>query len=337
MMVVRPCRASDLAGVEKVVTQNVARISSVPHNRDKLSERIDHSIRSFAQDASVEGMEFYLFVLEDPETGEIRGTSGIAASAGNGQPFFNYRLDDLIHSSQQLNVHQKVPVLYLSHALTGKTQLSSFAIESGLHGTEAFSLLSRARLLFIKQHREKFGDEVIVELQGVVDENGDSPFWDSLGRHFFAMDYATIEQYQGIKSRSFITEMMPPHPIYVPLLSEAARQVLGQPDSSAEETCRLLYREGFKPGEFVDIFDGGPTLSAPLEQLQTIVNARTKSVKPTESSMGLRYLVSNPSFDEFRCTLGQLTDGIGDTLRLNSQVVSQLGLEDGDEVHYVAV
>lgn len=337
MMVVRPCRASDLAGIEKVVTQNVARISSVSHNRDKLSEHIDHSMRSFAQEPGVEGTEFYLFVLEDLETGEIRGTSGIAASAGNGHPFFNYRLDELIHSSQQLDVHQKVPVLYLSHALTGKTQLSSFAIDAELHDSDAFSLLSRARLLFVKQFREKFGDDIIVELQGVVDEQGDSPFWDSLGRHFFAMDYATIEHYQGIKNRSFITEMMPPHPIYVPLLTAEARQVMGQPDNSADATCRLLYREGFKPSEFVDIFDGGPTLIAGLEQLQTVANARSKQVKCTDSSMGLRYLVSNHAFDDFRCTLGQLTDGVGDTLRLNRQVVSALGIEEGEDVDYVAV
>jgi arginine N-succinyltransferase len=36
-------------------------------------------------------------------------------------------------------------------------------------------LLARSRYLFIKQHRKRFGDRVLAELRGVIDEAGGSP------------------------------------------------------------------------------------------------------------------------------------------------------------------
>ena len=55
---------------------------------------------------------------------------------------------------------------------------------------------------------------------------------------------------------------MPPHPIYVTLLSEAAQEAIAQPHDGAMETFRLLQREGYRVGQHIDIFDGGPVLEA---------------------------------------------------------------------------
>lgn len=334
MMLVRPCRAEDLAGIENVVHHNRSRVSSLPLNRDKLSERIDHSLRSFEQDTDTEHRELFLFVMEDTESGEIVGTAGINRNNDKRSPFYNYRLDELIHSSPKLGIHTAVPVMYLTHELTGTTVLSSFAIQDKYRDTEYFDLLARSRLVFMRQFREQFSDQLAVELQGVLNDNDESAFWDSLGRHFFDMDFATADYYSGIKSRTFIAEMMPQHPIYVPLLSEAAQEVLGEADPRTEHTSTLLFKEGFKKSKYVDIFDGGPTLLADLDRLRTVSQVQRKQIRCSEIHTGLKYLVANQSFDDFRCTLGQLTDGIGDILRIDAAVADVLRLSDGDSTSF---
>src|SRR3546814_11892990 len=46
-------------------------------------------------------------------------------------------------------------------------------------------LLARSRYLFIAMHRRRFGEEVMAELRGRLDEKGSSPFWEGLGEKCF--------------------------------------------------------------------------------------------------------------------------------------------------------
>lgn len=38
--------------------------------------------------------------------------------------------------------------------------------------------------------RERFNEKVVAEMRGVIDEQGYSPFWESLGKRFFAMEFS---------------------------------------------------------------------------------------------------------------------------------------------------
>ena len=44
---------------------------------------------------------------------------------------------------------------------------------------------ARSRYLFIAMHRKRFGDKILAELRGVIDERGGSPFWDGVAGRFF--------------------------------------------------------------------------------------------------------------------------------------------------------
>jgi arginine N-succinyltransferase len=337
MWIVRPARHDDLAGIEKLATGHGARVSTLPQSRDKLSEKIDHSLRSLAGDPALADRERFLFVLEDTETGGIHGTAGIDARAGNGQPFYNYRRDELIHASHELGVSCNAAILYPTHEMTGCTLLCSFTIDSELRETAALELLSRSRFLFLARHRERFTDQVVVEIQGVQTEEGNAPFWDSLGRHFFNMDFATADYYSGVKSKTFIAELMPPNPIYVTLLTEAAQAAIGTPHEAAEATCHLLEREGFRIGKHVDIFDGGPVLEAHTDSLATITRRRTNTIRRGEGNRGVKYLVANGESEDFRCVLANISDGLGDVIRLNTDVADLVRVEDGDDLVLVAL
>jgi arginine N-succinyltransferase len=332
---VRPVRLEDLKQIQAMAEKNGARLSTLPQNEEFLESRIRTSIASFA--GTEKGKQRFLFVLESAKDGHVAGISGIDAYAGNGAPFYNYRRDELIHASSQLSIHNPVPVLYLSHELTGCTLLCSLMIEPELMASPWLGLLSRARMMFISQFRDLFNQRIIVEIQGVQDEHQGSAFWDSLGRHFFGMDFDEADRLSSTLSRTFIAELMPVHPIYVPLLTMEAQQVLGQPKPEAQINCQLLYREGFTLSNLVDIFDGGPTLVAETNKLNTVKARQCKYVKygqKTENLMGVQYIVSNLDKQNFKCSLTSLTDGMGNLLRVDPTLAEALAIREGDLIAY---
>ena len=342
MIVVRPASFIDVPGIEKLMMANAVRVTTLPSDRDKLSELINQSTQAFNGELDKGNGEgaanaTFLFVMEDVESGAILGVSGLDSCAGAGYPFFHYRMEDLIHASHHLGVNNKIPVLYLSHELTGSTVLRSFAVDEEIRETELFELLARARFMFMAMFRERFSEQVCVEIQGRLDENDDSPFWNSVGKHFFDIDFSTADYYVGVKSKTFIAELMPQHPIYVPLLSEQARAVMNEEHDATTHTCQLLYREGFSKSRYIDIFDGGPVLTANTKDIATVAKLKSKEVKVSELVGGLKYLICNGQLHDFRCAVGNLVDGIGDTVRVDEPVAKALNIEDGDAVGYAAL
>ena len=334
MWLVRPAQPDDLDQILAIAGAQSARLSStLPKQSDALAYKIEQSLASFAGKISAEDAPpRFLFVLENTETGEIAGTAGIDARAGNGQPFYSYRRDALIHASHELGVSRRVEVLYPSHFLTDVTLLCSFSIRTELRGSEAFELLSRARILFIADHREWFTQRVAVEIQGVQLDDGSVPFWDSLGRHFFDMDFETADQYSAQLSKTFIAELMPPNPIYVTLLSEAAQKALGQPHELTVPNFELLQREGFQPGCYLDIFDAGPVLEARTDSLRTLVTSHPKPLHAANHDLGETCLIAAGEGVQFRCTLTPVAETLEDTLKVPVNTWKVLNKTAGDRV-----
>lgn len=334
MLVVRPSQFSDLAGIERLLDDTDARVTTLPKDRDKLSEHISTSDDAFKTGIDSDGPASFLFVLEETDSKAVIGTSGIDSEAGNGYPFFNYRLDEVVHASHHLNISRKVPVLFLSHELTGRTLLRSFTLDPELSDTDAFDLLSRARLMYMALNPERFHKEIIVEIQGIFDDKGICPFWDAVGRQFFDLDFLTADYYCAVKSKTFMSELIPQHPVYVPLLPPEAAGNIAQNHAAANRICQLLYREGFHKSKFIDPFDGGPVLKGQLQYTYTYSNIRFKKARPSEVIGGMKYLISNQSATDFRCAITTLVDGIGDTIRIPLDAAEALNIQEGDAIAY---
>ncbi|GAA0843817.1 arginine/ornithine succinyltransferase subunit alpha [Marinobacter szutsaonensis] len=334
MWLVRPATPADLEPILEIAGTQGARMSStLPKQKEALASKIRHSLHSFAGKTSdEEEPPRFLFVLENTETGEILGTAGIDTRAGNGQPFYNYRRDALIHASHELGVSRRVEVLYPSHGLTDQSLLCSFAIKPELLNTDAFELLSRARLMFIAEHRAWFNARMVVEIQGVQEDDGSVPFWDSLGRHFFNMDFQTADQYSGTLSKTFIAELMPPNPIYVTLLSPKAQEALGQPNKLTVPNLELLQREGFHAGCYLDIFDAGPVLEARTDGLRTLVTSTRKELHGSHEDAGETCLIAAGEGDQFRCTVTPVAETLEDKLKVPVRTWQVLNKNAGDTV-----
>ncbi|MFI8479472.1 arginine/ornithine succinyltransferase subunit alpha [Pseudomonas sp. NPDC078700] len=339
MLVMRPAQMADLAEVQRLAADSPVGVTSLPDDVGRLSDKIEASEASFAAEVSFNGEESYFFVLEDTETGRLVGCSGIMASTGYSEPFYSFRNETFVHNSRELKIHNKTHVLSLCHDLTGNSLLTSFYVERPLVSTVFAELNSRARLLFVATHPERFADAVVVEIVGHSDESGDSPFWDAVGRNFFDMNYAEAERLCGLKSRTFLAELMPHYPIYVPLLPDTAQEAMGQVHPRAQITFDILMREGFETDHYIDIFDGGPTLHARTSGIRTIAQSRMVPVLLGEHIQGggRMYLVSNGQLQDFRAIVVELDWVPGRPVTLDLQTAEALGVGEGVSVRLVAI
>ena len=207
MLVLRPVEQTDLTQLQQLARDSLVGVTSLPDDSERLREKIAGSCASFASDATAHGPENYFFVLEDLDNHRLVGCSEILATAGYDEPFYSLRNRHFTSASRELNIEHGVPALSLCHDLNDHTLLRGFHIDAALVRTPFSELLSRARLLFIAAHAQRFADAVITEIVGYSDENGHSPFWDALGKHFFDLPYVEAERLCGMQSRAFLAEL----------------------------------------------------------------------------------------------------------------------------------
>jgi arginine N-succinyltransferase len=124
------------------------------------------------------------------------------------------------------------------------------------------------------------------------------------------MGYPQAEAVIGGRSKSFIADLMPPSPVYVALLPEAAQWALGQLHPVGEIPFGILQDEGFDADSYVDIFDGGPTVEAPLSALRSVRAARrVQLASDTEGGVPRRWhLLVQASRPQFAAVLAELPE-----------------------------
>lgn len=269
----RPVAEDDLDALQQLAAGAAPGIGSLRNDREGLARRIEQSLQGFAtEDEDTSGEETYLFVLQQGDSGPggpLLGCAGISARAGYGSRFCSYRNEFVVASSAALGLTQRTHTLHLCHDLTGSTLLTAFYLVPGAPEA-AGQLLSRARLLFLALHAQRFSERVVAEFPGLLHADGSSPFWDAVGRRFFGMDYPQAEAVAGGRSKAFIVDLMPQSPLYVPLLPEAAQSAIGQLHPDGQLPFQILLDEGFDADSYIDIFDGGPTAEGRLQALRSV-------------------------------------------------------------------
>src|SRR5690606_7738327 len=125
--------------------------------------------------------ELFLLVLENLKTGEVRGTSQLFTRVGQSWPFYSYRLTTLTQHSRELQRTVRAELLSLTTELEGSSEVGGLFLHPSERAGGLGLLLARSRYLFIAAHRARFGDRILAELRGIIDERGGSPFWDAIG------------------------------------------------------------------------------------------------------------------------------------------------------------
>ncbi|MFZ6819578.1 arginine N-succinyltransferase [Undibacterium sp. Ji22W] len=332
----RPATLDDLDTIERFSKASTFSIHTLKPGRSRLAERLERSQKAFAGTEPFRGDEIYHFVLEDLRAGRVVGTSGIVTSAGANGRFYCYRNEFSVHASEELGISNREHTLRLCEDLSGHSLLSSFYIEPEYGETLAPQLLSRGRLLFIRNFPHLFAQRIGAENPGLCDEAGNSPFWNALGGRFLKMPFPEAEQRTGGRSKNFIAELMPRSPIYVSLLAEDAQWAMGQLHPDGELPFRILVSEGFDVDSFVDIFDGGPIAEARVAMLNTVVSALDVELRTAANLEGEACMVANMERSGFLATLA-LGEFVDNALQLAPSAIEQLALKVGSHACAVSV
>ncbi len=334
MMLFRTVKAGDLNAIHQLALQSGVGLTTLPKDLAQLSNRINWSEQSFAKKSGFPNNEYYLFVLEDCSTGLIVGTAAIESMLGTAAPFYSYKVSNHTQVCHSLNIRYDYQKLNLVNDLHGKSELCTLFLAPEYRVNGNGLLLSRARFLFMKQFVERFAATVIAEMRGVSNDNGESPLWQNIGEQFFKTSFQEADKLTLTTNKQFIADLMPKEPIHVQLLSNSAQQAIGKPHSSTVPAMKILLQEGFRFNNYVDIFDGGPTLEAEQSTIATIQNSKTVIIgKISEHSGSTRYLIANSSI-AFRATIGTLTMD-GSSVCLSADCSKRLNVCVGDYVHIV--
>jgi len=332
MLVVRPAKADDLDAICHLAELAGPGFTSLAVGRAALKTRLEKSVKSFKGPKAITPDHIYILILEDMDKNEVVGMSALKAQVGISDPFFNFRVLKTAQKSSVTGSRFDMEVLVLVNEYAGATEVGSLFVKDGYRGSGAGRLISQARYMLIAAEKERFGEQVISELRGQVSESGESPFWDAIGRKFFRMDFQEADQISAEKDNQFILDLMPKHPIYVALLPDAARNVIGQTHPAGAGARHYLEAEGFRYDGTIDIFDAGPSLKVPRDEIRTIRHSRIEPIYATgdERHLNLKAMVSNNSLTDFRCVL---TDAgfLDNRLYLRSNILKLLNLSEGDD------
>lgn len=343
MFFVRPIARPDLPAVLALSERTGTGLTTLPANRERLLARIERSLASFA-DAADRKDACYMFVLveaSDAETQRVVGISAIEAAVGLNEPWYNYHVGTLVHASRALDVYTTTPTLFLCNDHTGHSELCSLFLDERYRIGRNGALLAKSRLLFIAEFARLFADKIFAELRGRLEPDGSSPFWEGLGRHFFAMEYSRADYLTGTGQKSFIAELMPKHPVYVNLLPPSAREAIGAVHADTLPARAMLEQEGFRYEGYVDIFDAGPTVECTRDHVDAVRRASVmpctlgeEDPVPDSLTDDVQWLVCNRKFADWRALVAAAPSRV-DRFPLMPYAAEALRLGEGDSVRVV--
>jgi arginine N-succinyltransferase len=342
---VRAASGADVDALLDLATLTGGGFTNLPADRDALAHRLAWSDASFARAEAAPDDELYILILDQPATGRIGGCAMVFSRIGAKWPFYSYKLATLSQTSRALDRTFAMPFLSLVTDHDGASEVGGLFLHPGLRAGGLGKLLARSRYLFIARHRARFGDKMLAELRGILDDAGNSPFWDALGRQFFGMPFPEADSFNAINGSQFIADLMPKHPIYTALLPAAARAVIGQPHAKGRAALAMLEREGFVYDNYVDIFDGGPTVTARTDQLRTVREAQAARIGelcPRGAGDGdgpahgfHRALVATGHLTGFAVWIGHVRSQTDGACALPANEARLMQVTAGDEVHHV--
>ncbi len=327
---IRAARTDDLQYLYEMAKLTGGGFTNLPADRASLIAKLERSADAYASAADTVEDHIFVLVLENIETGEVRGTSQLFTKVGQKWPFYSYRLSTQTQHSVELDRTFRAEMLSLVTDLEGSSEVGGLFLHPGERAGGLGLLLARSRYLFIKQHRSRFGDRILAELRGIIDEAGGSPFWDGLAGRFFGMGFQEADYFNAINGNQFIADLMPKHPVYTAMLSESARAVIGLPHPSGRAAMRMLENEGYHYGGYVDIFDGGPTMVAQTDQVRSIAGAKAVTIAAIGEG-GTKSLAACGELTEFRCTYTDIVISEAG-VTINAEGAEALGVGIGDEI-----
>ena len=153
------------------------------------------------------------------------------------------------------------------------------------------------------------------------------------------MNFQQADEFNAVHGNQFIADLMPKHPVYTAMLPETARAVVGIPHPTGRAAMRMLELEGFAWENYIDIFDGGPTMTARTDQIRSIRDAAESRIVTLDASLGThgkgeKMLLAYGRLAEFRASFGWIDPRDGG-IAIDPETAHLLHIGKGDLVTHV--
>lgn len=339
MMIIRYIEPKDVNDLYLLAQKAGFGLTSLQPNMEKLAARIERACKTVVGELP-KADQVYLFVLEDTELNKVVGVCGIEVALGLKEPWYNFHVGTQVHASEPLSVYNALPTLYLTNDHTNCSELCTLFLDPDYRLNKNGKFLSKVRFLFLSAFRQYFEETIVAEMRGYSDENGQSPFWNAVGHKFFNIEFTKADYLSGVGQKAFIAELMPRHPLYVDMLPDDAKAAIGIVHPNTRPAYNLLLEEGLRYKGYVDIFDGGATLQADIENLRAIKESQsvTVQVEQTENiAVGDEsYIVANDDYENYRAIL-VYSKPHQNILQLTKEQANQLNIENGSLVRVLSI
>jgi arginine N-succinyltransferase len=98
----------------------------------------------------------------------------------------------------------------------------------------------------------------------------------------------------------------------------------------------MLEEEGFDFDRYIDIFDGGPTVTADTDDIRTVRESTRETVLEIAEGGKVKVLVAAGRLKDFRCCCASVTKVPKKGVRIDAEAAESLEVEVGDEILMVA-
>lgn len=337
---IRVARESDLTHLYEMAKRTGGGFTNLPPDKKALAAKLERSAAGFARVGDEVADDLYVFVLENTETGQVMGTCQVFGQVGQKWPFYSYRITSHTQHSQELDRTFRAEILNLTTDLEGSSEVGGLFLHPAERAGGVGMLLARSRYIFIRNHRPRFADRTLAELRGVIDEKGGSPFWDGVAGRFFGMNFQEADEFNAVHGNQFIADLMPKHPVYIAMLPDSARNVIGLPHPTGRAAMRMLENEGFRWEQYIDIFDGGPSMTVRTDDIVSVRDANDSKIVAIddglgEDKVGEKRLIAKGRLTDFTAAYGWVEDR-GSDIALDPAGAKLLGVGEGDTITHIA-
>jgi arginine N-succinyltransferase len=253
-----------------------------------LLSKIKSSLKAFnGPEENIES-DYYIFVLVDSIADKLIGVSMIHGKHGTEkEPHFYLSVSHEKKYSQSINTGFIHGILKLGIETDGWTEIGGLILSPEYRGNpnKLGKQLSFCRFLYMSNHPKKFTPLIHSELMPPLDQNGNSPLWEALGRRFMNMNYQDADKLSR-ENKEFILSLFPQGTIYETLLTPEARDSIGRVGRETEPVKKMLESIGFNYTNEVDPFDGGPHYRAALKDIKPVKEAFKGSLSCDSSGSG---------------------------------------------------
>ena len=320
---IRPIVTGDAESLLSLVKKSSGGLSSLQPRLNFLKGYIEASEESFSHKNNFDQPCKYLLGLFEGADRKLIGCAAVKTKTGINTPFINF--DILGEGDNQY--------LSASSRFKGSTEVGSLYLDPSYRSLGLGSYLARVRYLLMATEPWRFDDCIIAELRGICDTNG-SPLYNHIFKDKLEKNFIEADSEYFDRNPNSLGDIVPIGKLSTCDMPIDVRASLGQPNISGQAAMKLLQSEGFIFSGTIDLFDGGPIMSAHRDTIRTIMNSRViKANKVDEIINGNYSIVTSGAIKNFKAVISK-TKLIGDKVNISSEAHKALSLTKNNTVRY---